>query len=135
MSDFKIHWSFWLICVIGLIWNAMSCMNFVMQFDSEMLSNYPDEARKLVETRPAWSTVAFAVAVFGGLVGDVLLILKRKLALYVFSISVLGVLLTNIHTLQISTSPNILVGSGISLAIGSFFIWYVTFCKNKSWLS
>ena len=135
MSEFKIHWSFWLICVLGLIWNAMSCMNFVMQFDSEMLSNYPDEARKLVETRPAWSTVAFAVAVFGGLVGDVLLILKRKLALYVFSLSVLGVLLTNIHTLQISTSPNILVGSGMSLAIGLFFIWYVTYCKNKSWLS
>ena len=135
MSEFKIHWSFWLICVFGLIWNAMSCMNFVMQFNSEMLSNYPDEARKLVETRPAWSTFAFAVAVFGGLVGDVLLILKRKLALYVFSISVLGVLLTNIHTIQISTSPNILVGSGMSLAIGSFFVWYVTFCNNKSWLS
>ena len=135
MSEIRIHWSFWLICVLGLVWNAMSCMNFVMQFNSEMLINYPEEARKLVETRPAWSTVAFAVAVFGGLVGDVLLILKRKLALYIFSISVLGVLSTNIHTLQITTSPNILVGSGMSLAIGSFFIWYVTFCKNRSWLS
>lgn len=113
----------------------MSCMNFIMQFDSEMLSNYPTEARKLVESRPVWSTVAFAVAVFGGLVGDVLLILKRKLAFYIFVIAVLGVVTTNIHTLQISSSANILVGSGMSLMIGLFFIWYVAFCKNKSWLN
>ncbi len=135
MSESKIHWSFWVICVLGLIWNAMSCMNFIMQFDSEMLSNYPTEARKLVESRPVWSTVAFAVAVFGGLVGDVLLILKRKLAFYIFVIAVLGVVTTNIHTLQISSSANILVGSGMSLMIGLFFIWYVAFCKNKSWLN
>ena len=135
MTANKIHWSFWVICVIGLIWNAMSCMNFVMQFNPEMLSNYPDEARKLVESRPAWSTVAFAIAVFGGLVGDILLILKRKLALHIFILAVLGIVITNIHTLQIGSSANILVGSGMSLVIGLFFIWYVTFCKSKSWLS
>ncbi len=135
MTGVKVHWSFWVICAFGIIWNAMSCMNFVMQFNPEILSKYPDEARKLVETRPAWSTMAFAVAVFGGLVGDILLILKRKLAFYVFIVAVLGIAITNIHTLQITSSPNILLGSGMSFLIGLFFIWYVTFCKNKSWLN
>ncbi len=135
MTGVKVHWSFWVICAFGIIWNAMSCMNFVMQFNPEILNKYPDEARKLVETRPAWSTIAFAVAVFGGLVGDMLLILKRKLAFYVFIVAVLGIAITNIHTLQITSSPNILLGSGMSFLIGLFFIWYVTFCKNKSWLN
>ncbi len=135
MTGVKVHWSFWVICAFGIIWNAMSCMNFVMQFNPEILNKYPDEARKLVETRPAWSTMAFAVAVFGGLVGDILLILKRKLAFYVFIVAVLGIAITNIHTLQITSSPNILLGSGMSFLIGLFFIWYVTFCKNKSWLN
>jgi len=135
MVSNKVHWSFWVICTIGIIWNAMSCMNFLMQLSPEILSNYPKEARDLVESRPIWSTIAFALAVFGGLIGDIFLFLKRKLAFHIFLLAIIGVVVTNIHTLNVGSSPNILVGSAMSFVIGLFFIWYVTFCKNKSWLN
>jgi uncharacterized membrane protein YeiH len=66
----------------------------------------------------------FALAVFGGLVGDILLILKKAIAYYLFAASLLGVIVTNIHTIQVSSDMNILVGSLMSLVVSAFLIWY-----------
>jgi len=81
-SHVKPHWSFWVICVVSLIWNAMGCMNFIMQMNPAILANFPEAAKSLVATRPIWATAAFALAVFGGLVGDVLLVLRKPIAYF-----------------------------------------------------
>lgn len=131
----KPHWSFWVICVVALIWNAMGCMNFIMQMNPEMLANFPEAAKSLVATRPIWATAAFALAVFGGLVGDVLLLLRKPIAYYLFIASLLGVIVTNIHTVQVSSDMNIWVGSAMSLAVSTFLIWYTKTTNQKGWLS
>jgi hypothetical protein len=59
--DVKPHWSFWVICVVALIWNGMGSMNFIMQMHSEPLANYPEAAKSLIFTRPLWATAAFAL--------------------------------------------------------------------------
>ena len=134
-SNIKPHWSFWLICIVALVWNGMGCMNFITQMNAEMLVNFPEAARALIETRPEWATVAFALAVFGGLVGDVLLILRKYMAFYLFVLSLLGVIVTNIHTVQVSNDMGIWVGSVMSLVVAVFLIWYTKTVKQKGWLS
>lgn len=135
MSEIKIHWSFWLICVVALIWNAMGSINFIMQMNSEMLANYPEAARSLVASRSLWATGAFAVAVFAGLLGDILLILKKTAAYYLFIASILGVIMTNIHTFQVSSSIDIWVGSLMSLVIAAFLIRYTKAVRRKGWVN
>ena len=134
-SNIKPHWSFWLICVVALVWNGMGCINFITQMNTEMLVNFPEAARELIETRPVWATAAFAIAVFGGLVGDVLLILRKYMAFYLFALSLLGVIVTNIHTVQVSNDMGIWVGSVMSLVVAAFLIWYTRTAKQKNWLS
>ena len=87
----------------------MGSMNFIMQMTPDMLTNYPEAAKSLIASRPIWATGAFAIAVFGGLIGDILLILKKSIAYYLFIASLLGVVVTNIHTLQVSNSIDIMV--------------------------
>ena len=120
----SVHWSFWLIGVIALIWNVMGCINFLMQMNSGSLANYPEAARSLVENRPPWATGAFAIAVFGGSLGCLLLLFKKSVAYYVFIVSLLGVIVTNIHTFGMATSTEIKVGSLMSLVVAVFLIWY-----------
>lgn len=36
----KAHWSFWLISILLLAWNAMGALNFIMQMSPEMVSSY-----------------------------------------------------------------------------------------------
>ena len=81
MSEVKIkpHWSFWVICIVALIWSLMGSINFVMQTNSEMVASFPEAAQSLITSRPPWATIAFAVAVFGGVFAELLLLLKNRL--------------------------------------------------------
>lgn len=33
-----IHWSFWLIGVVALVWNVLGCLNFVSQMDTDSVA-------------------------------------------------------------------------------------------------
>ena len=128
------HWSFWVICVVALIWNIMGSINFVMQMSPEMVANFPEEAQSVITSRPLWATITFAVAVLGGVLAEVLLLLKKAIAYYLFVASFLGVIITNIHTFQVSSAPNIWVGILMSFVIAAFLIWYSKLVKGKGWL-
>jgi len=136
MSEVQIksHWSFWVICIVALIWNAMGSINFVMQTNPEMVAKFPEAAQSLIESRPLWATIAFAVAVFGGVLAELLLLLKKSVAYYFFVASFLGALITNIHTFQVSSAVDIWVGSLMSILVAAFLIWYSKLVKRKGWV-
>jgi hypothetical protein len=126
----SVSWSFWVIGVLALLWNVMGVKNFLMQTNPEVLSGYPDAARALVESRPAWATGAFAIAVFGGALGCILLLFKKSAAFFLFVASLLGVIVTNIHTFRAGGSTEIWVGSVTSMVVAALLIWY---SKQASW--
>ncbi len=130
-----VHWSFWTIGAVALIWNVMGGINFFAQMNADALAAYPEAARAFVEGRPAWATGAFAIAVFGGALGCLLLLLRKSAAFYLFIASLLGVIVTNIHTLGVAGSTEIWVGSVMSLAVAAFLIWYTKQAGNKGWIS
>lgn len=120
----SVRWSFWCIAMAALFWNVMGIVNYLMQTNAETLSSYPAAARTLVESRPAWATGAFAIAVFGGAFGCFLLLFRKSAAFYLFIASFLGVFVTNIHTFRMGGSTEIWVGSLMSLVVAAFLIWY-----------
>ncbi len=130
----KPHWSFWLICAAALIWNILGSINFVMQMSPELVANFPEEAQLLISSRPLWATISFAVAVLGGGLAEIFLLLKKATAYYLFIASILGVIITNIHTFQVSNAPDIWVGSFMSFIIAAFLIWYSKLVKGKGWI-
>jgi len=127
----RVHWSFWVISIVALIWNVMGCINYFMQMNPDALAGYSEAARSLVEGRPVWATGAFAVAVFGGALGCLLLLIKMSAAYYVFIASFLGVVVTDIHTFGVTDSKEIWVGSLMSLVVAVFLIWYSKRVKRK----
>lgn len=113
----------------------MGSINFIMQMNPDMLANYPEAAQSLIASRPMWATGAFAVAVFGGAFGEVLLLLKNSSAYYIFIASFLGVIVANIHTFNVSSSVDIWIGSLMSLVVAVFLIGYTKLVKRKGWIS
>jgi len=65
-----VPWSFWVIGIVALVWNALGSMNYIMQMNPGTLADYPEVTRALVEGRPSWATGAFAIAVLGGAPGS-----------------------------------------------------------------
>ena len=74
----RIHWSFWVISIIMLIWNVMGSINFVVQMmNAEMVASMSEIHRAIIEGRPLWATGGFAIAVFAGALGCLLLLIKN----------------------------------------------------------
>ena len=113
----------------------MGSINFIMQMNPNMLANYPEAAQSIIKGRPICSTIAFAIAVFGGVLAEVLLLLKKATAYYLFIASFLGVIVANIHTLQVSSAIDIWVGSLMSLVIAAFLIWSTKHVQRKGWIN
>lgn len=136
----RVHWSFWVISAVALIWNVMGCLNFFAQMDADVLASFSETARALVEDRPGWATGAFAISQFGGALGCVLLLLKKSAAYYLFIASLLGVIVTVVHTLrmvgsEIDLAPTEIAGYILMpLGVAAFLIWYSRQAENKSWI-
>ena len=84
---------------------------------------------------------AFAIAVFGGALGCLLLLLRKSAAYYLFIASLLGVIVTMTHTLgkfgpTIDFSPFEILGIILMpLVLAAFLIWYSKQVENKGWIS
>jgi hypothetical protein len=128
----SVHWSFWLIGAVALIWNLMGVMNFFMQMDADSLASFPESHRAIIEGRPAWATAGFATAVFGGTLGCLLLLLRKSAAYYVFIASLLGAIVQMPPWLSIASAT---IGLGAFLVVAGFLIWYSKWAGGKGWIS
>ena len=122
---------FWIIGVLALLWNLMGVMQYLIQayMTDETLQALPEAERALYEDAPAWVTGAFAIAVFGGLLGCILLLLRKKSATTLFLISMAGILVQMTYSLFMSNAREVygttaLLMPLMVLAIGAFLIWY-----------
>ena len=131
-----VHWSFWVISAVGLIFNLMGCINFISQMNADMVASMPEVYRAIVESRPAWATGAFAIAVFGGALGCLLLLLRKSAAVYVFIASLVGAVLAQIPFLEVANFPvEACIGGLMQLVVGTFLIWYSKWAERKGWIS
>ena len=134
----SVHWSFWVVGAIALIWNVMGVINFFVQMNPDVLDAYRESERAIIEGRPAWATGAFAIAVFGGALGCVLLLMRKRAAFYVFIASLLGVIVTMTHTLGVGIDFGLGEILGIilmPLVVAAFLIWYAKQAESKGWIS
>ena len=127
-----VHWSFWVIGAVGLIFNLIGCMNYISQMNAETVASMPDVYRAIVESRPSWGTGAFAIAVFGGALGCFLLLLKKPVAVYVLIVSLVGAVIAQIPFLGMADFPvEAWIGWLSQLVVGALLIWYSIWARGK----
>ena len=133
-----VHWSFWAIGAVALVWNVMGVINFFVQMNPDVLAAYRESERAIVEGRPAWATGGFAIAVFGGAFGCLLILLRKSAAYYLFIASLLGVIVTMTHTLGVGIDFGLGEILGIilmPLVVAAFLIRYSKWAESKGWIS
>ncbi len=124
---------FWIVAGLGLLWNVFGVMQFLQSLsatkESLMTMGMTDAQAQTMSNYPVWMTVAFAVGTFGGLLGSILLLLKKKLATKVFVLSLIGYIVLYIGDIT----------EGIFAAIGSSQVIILTavvlIAAGLQWLS
>lgn len=134
--------SFLVVAGVGLVWNLLGVAAYVGQvtMDPDALGALPEAERMLFENVPSWATAAFAIAVNGGALGCLLLLLRKALATPVLIASLLGVLVQMYHSFFIANSIEVYGPGGMImpisvLIIAVYLVWYSMDATKKGWIS
>lgn len=123
--------SFWIISSIALAWNLMGVAAYLMHvmMPPEALAEMSEAERALFTGAPSWVTGAYAVAVFGGTLGCVGLLLRKTWATPVFVVSLVGILAQMGYSLLVQDTievmgASVVVMPVVIIAIGVYLIWF-----------
>jgi len=125
-----------------VVWNLMGLAAFFAQMtmSEAAMSELPEDQQKLYGEIPPWVIVAFAVAVFCGTAGAILLALKNKLSIPVLMLSLVGVLIQNGYMFFGSDTVAVM-GAGqmilpaIVVLISIALVPLSLFAKKSNWMN
>jgi ABC-type xylose transport system permease subunit len=129
------------ISVVALLWYLMDTSAFFMRvlMTEEAIKAMPENQQHLYRDMPLWVNIVFACEVFGGTLGCIALLLRKKWALPLFVISILGTLAqtSNIWFLTDAVSamgaPAVMMPI-VAIIIGTAMIWLAKSATSKGWL-
>ncbi len=125
-------WHLWIVGILAALWNGFGCIDYMMtqtRQDEWFAQMGMTEAQiAYFNAMPAWTHGAWAIGVWGGLLGAILLLLRRKWATPVFVISFLGWLAGAVYAFALSDGMEAMGPMWpMQIVIGGacvFFIWY-----------
>jgi hypothetical protein len=121
-------WHLWLVGIVGFSWSSIGVLSFILvQMNVEaVMSQYPPEQREYFESFPLWAVAFWAIGVFGGVLGSLLLLLKNRLAVPVLFVSVAGAIVSNLGGLFLLGGMETMGGAG-ALGFAVFIIVFAAF--------
>ena len=107
-------WHLWLIGIIGGLWSSMGVLSFMLtQMKVEaVMSRFPPQQRAYFESFPLWVVAFWAISVFGGVIGCLLLLLKNRFAVHLLLASLIGVVVCNIGGLLLLGGLEVMRATG-----------------------
>jgi len=112
----KAPWHFWVVGIVALLWNSVGAMDYFMtQTRNEgYMSQFTPEQLEYFYAFPTWLVALWAIAVWGGVLGALLLLARMRLAVTVFLVSLISMATTTVYSYGISNGMEV-VGDTFSL--------------------
>jgi hypothetical protein len=122
----------WLVGVFALLWNAMGALDYLMTVsrNSSYLSAFTAEQLDYLTGFPEWATAAWALGVWGGVAGSLLLAAGRRLAVPALGVSLLAAALTFVYEFGLSDGLRVMGGASalampaVVLLAGTLLLFY-----------
>ncbi len=130
--------TFWVAAFILLLWNLMGDFAYVSQASRSMPMDAYTAAQ--FDAMPSWVWGAYAIAVWVGTAGTIALLLRRKLAIALYAVSLIAVIVQFGYTLGMT---DLIVVKGwveaggfplVIVLIGIFELWWARRCSAQGYL-
>ena len=135
--------AFWIIAGVALVWNLIGFLLYYMQVTAtdEVLRAADGEAEyEYLSTIPTWVTSAYAIAVTTGVLGCVLLLLRKAWAVPAFIVSLVAIAAQDTYSFFLSDAVEVF-GAGVIviptvvLVIAIGLVFYSRSAKDRGWIS
>jgi hypothetical protein len=136
-------WHLWLVGIVGGLWSLMGVISFMLtQMNVEaVMSGFPPQQRAYFESFPLWADAFWALGVFSGVIGCLLLLLKNRLAFPVLVASAIGAIASNLGGLFLLGGMEVMRETGglgftaVPIIVGAFLAYYARVVSKKGVLS
>jgi hypothetical protein len=128
--------------IAALLWNLLGCFAYLsdVTLTPEDVAKMTAAQQALYASRPAWAISATAFAVWGGAVGCVGLILRKRWSRPLFLVSLVGVIVQDVALFGLSTAaaqagPAAFALQGLVLVIAVALVMLGRKADAQGWLS
>jgi len=123
---------FWVAAVIFILWNIMGCSIYLMEMmmsDEAYADAFGAEMAAVRDVYPTWGLAGYATAVWSGLLAAILFILRKRVSVLIFMLSVVAAAISFIPSftnsmLREAAGSSFWVMPVIVIVIGLFEIFY-----------
>ena len=124
-------WHLWVVGAVALLWNCIGAFDYTMteSRNAAYLAPFTPEQLAYFLALPKWVVATWAVGVWGGVLGSLLLLLRQCRAEQVFAVSLAGMAATFLHNYALSDGIRIMGGgavvfSAVIFSIGGALLFY-----------
>ena len=122
----------WVVGILALIWNAMGAFDYVMTEtrNAAYMGQFTPEQLDFFYGFPAWLVAVWAIAVWGGVLGAVLLLARKCLAFPVLLVAFIAMVVAAIRNygfaggLEVTGDPLSLVFTGVIFVVSLGLVFY-----------
>lgn len=114
----------WILGVLALLWNAMGVFDYLMTqtHNENYMSNFTPGQLEFFYGFPTWVVALWAIAVWGGLLGVILLLMRRTLAVPVFLVSFVAMMLTAVRNFFLADGMDVMGQEGVIFSVVIFVV-------------
>lgn len=125
-STTKTPWHLWVVGILSLLWNAVGAFDYsASQLRLEWyMSQFTPEQLAYFDSFPAWAVAVWAIAVWGSLLGSLGLLLRRAWAVWLFGISIVGMVLTALYSFILTDGAAMMGQEALAFTA---VIWVIAF--------
>jgi len=135
----KTPWHVWVVGVVSLLWNSVGALDFVMTQtrNKAYMSAFTPEQLNFYYGFPIWVVAAWGIAVWGGVLGSLLLLFRRRQAFHLFLASSVCMVLTYFHNyilahgLKLMGGAAALIFSNVIFIIGVLLLVYARAMRRR----
>jgi hypothetical protein len=129
---------FWLAAIASLLFMLVGCAGFVMDVMTDPHTLDPAQ-RALFVARPTWMKGAYTIAVWSGLAGTVILLLRRRLAELVLLVSLAATVLTFlpyaiVPAVRAAVATSDVIAAIVVIALVALIYGFARKSRQRGWL-
>ncbi|HEX8938483.1 MAG TPA: hypothetical protein VF776_09475 [Sphingomicrobium sp.] len=106
-AEARVPLHLWIVGVLALVFNGFGCVDYTLTNlkNPAWLAKMPADQLAYMASLPGWLTAFWAIGVWGGLVGAILLLMRNRYAVWALGLSSIGAVVGLGYQMTIADMP------------------------------